>query len=160
LRKVTVHCEIQPENEKRPTARSREIHSARQAAKRPKAENGPWPTLPQTALCVPGRHADRDGKWSTGPLVLSASRAPGRNLGLGQESLFPPGLNLGPVSVSRSSQSNGYAKFPTEQNRARRPRATLALILIFSTPLTRHSAAKRLRRPTSASEGSTPEAPP
>jgi hypothetical protein len=98
---------------------------------------------------VPGRHAARDGKQSTGPLALSASRAPGRNLGLGRESLFPPGLNLGPVIMSRSSQSNGCAKFPAEQNSARCPRATLALILIFSAPT---HAPQRSRATPSADE--------
>jgi hypothetical protein len=83
---------------------------------------------------VPGRHAARDEKRSTSPLALGASRAPGRNLGLGQESLIPPGLNLGPVSVSRSSQSNGCARFPVEQNRARRPRANPSLISFSSAP--------------------------
>ncbi len=52
---------------------SRGIHSARQAAKRPEAKNGPRPTLPQTALRVRGRHAARDGKRSTGPLALQAA---------------------------------------------------------------------------------------
>jgi hypothetical protein len=83
---------------------------------------------------VPGRHAARDEKRSTGPLALGASRAPGRNLGLGRESLILRGLKLGPVSVSRPSKSDGCVRFPAEQNRARLPRATLALILIFSAP--------------------------
>jgi hypothetical protein len=134
LRKVTVHYKIRPENGNWPTARSCRTYSARQAAKRPEAENSPRLTLPQTALRVPGRHAARDGNRSTGPLALSVSRAPGRNLGLGWESLFPPGSKLGLVIVSHPSQSNGCAKFPAEQNHARRPRATLALILIFSAP--------------------------
>jgi hypothetical protein len=134
LRKVTVHCEIRPKNRKRLTTRSRRTLSARQAAKRPEAENGPWPARPHTTLPVPGRHAARDGNRPTGPLVLSASRAPGRNLGLGQESLFPPGLKPGPVIVSHPSQSDGCARFLAEQNRARRPCTTLALILIFSAP--------------------------
>jgi hypothetical protein len=154
LRKVTVHCEIRPVNGKRPTARSRGIHPARQAAKRPEAENGLRPTLPQTALHVPGRHAARDEKRSTGPLVLGASHAIGRNLGLGRESLIPPGLILGPVSVSRSSQSNGCARFPAEQNRARRPHANPSLIPFFlrsfsrvvaATPSDRRAAPERAR---------------
>jgi hypothetical protein len=149
LQKVTVHCEIRPVNEKWPTACSRGIHSARQAAKRPEAENGPRPTLHQTALRVPGRHAARDEKRSTGPLALGASRAPGCNLGLGQESLIPPGLNLGPVSVSRSSQSNGCARFPAEQNHARRPRANPSLIPFSSAP---SHAPQRSRATPSADE--------
>jgi hypothetical protein len=158
LRKLTVHCEIRPENEigSRP-ARAEPL--ARQVVKRPKAENGPWPTLPQTALRVLGRHAARDGKRSTSPLMLGASRAPGRNLGLGRESLFPPGLNLGPVSVSRSSQSNGRAKFLVEQNRTRRPRAKPSLILSLLRSLSR-AAASDSERPTSGAGESAPEAPP
>jgi hypothetical protein len=126
----------------------------------PKPKTGPRPSCPQITLPVPGRHAARDRNQPSGPLALSASRAPGCKLGLGRESFVRPGLNLGPVIVSRPSQSDGCAKFPVEQNRARRPRATLALILIFSAPLTRRSAAERLRRPTSASGGSTPEVSP
>jgi hypothetical protein len=103
------------------TARSREIHSALQAAKRPDAETGPLPACPQITLPVPGRHAARDGNQPTGPLALDVSRAPGRNLSLGRESLIPSGLKLGLVSVSRSSQSNGCARFPAEQNRAPAP---------------------------------------
>jgi hypothetical protein len=41
------------------------------------------PARPQTTLPVPGRHAARDGNQPNGPLALGASRAPGRNLGLG-----------------------------------------------------------------------------
>jgi hypothetical protein len=134
MRKVTVHYEIRLENGKRPTARSRRTHSARQAAKRPEAENGPRPARPQTTLPVPGHHAARDGNQPTGPLALNASRAPGRNLGLGWESFFPPGLKLGPVIVSRPSQSDGCARFPAEQNRARRPRAILASFCFSSAP--------------------------
>jgi hypothetical protein len=149
LRKVTVHYEIRSENEKRPTARLRKIHSARQGVKRHEAKNGPRPARPQTALQVPGRHAARDENWSTGPLVLSASRAPGRNLGLGWESLFPPGPKLGPVIVSHPSQSNGCVRFPAEQNHADALTQTLALIRFSPLPLTRRS--ERLRRPMSDS---------
>jgi hypothetical protein len=97
-----------------------------------KPKTGPRPACPQITLPVPGRHAARDGNQHSGPLALSASHAPDRNLGLGRESFIPPGLNLGPVIVSHPSQSDGCTKFPVKQNRARRPRATLALILIFS----------------------------
>jgi hypothetical protein len=159
LRKVTVHREIRPENEKWSTARSRRTLSARQAVKRPEAENGPRPALPQNPLCVPGRHAARDGNRSIGPLALSASRAPGRNLGLGRESLFPPGLNLGPVIVSRPSQSDGCARFLAEQNRFRRPRANPSLISLLFRSLSR-AAASESERPTSGAGESEPEAPP
>jgi hypothetical protein len=134
LRKVTVHCEIRPENGKWLTARSRRTHSARQAAKRPEAKNGPRPALPQTTLRVPGRHAARDRNRPTGQLTLSASRAPSCNLGLGRESFFPPGLKLGPVIMSRPSQSDGCVRFPVEQNRARRPRTTLHSFCFSSAP--------------------------
>jgi hypothetical protein len=140
------------------TARSHRILSTRQAAKRPEAENGPWPALPQTPLPVPGRHAARYGKRSTGPLALSASRAPGRNLGLGRERLFPPGLNLGPVIVSRPSQSDGCARFPVEQNRLRLRRANPSLISLLRS-LSR-AATGDSERPTSGAGESTPEAPP
>jgi hypothetical protein len=115
-------------------ARSRKIHSTRQAAKRPKAENGPRPARPQTALRVPDRHAARDGNRPTGPLALSAFRALGRNLGLGRESLFLPRLKHGPVIVSHPSQSNDCAKFPAEQNRARRPHANPSPHSFLSAP--------------------------
>jgi hypothetical protein len=61
------------------------------------------PDLPQTPLHVPGHQAARDENQSTGPLALSASRALARNLDMGWESFFSPGLNLGPVIVSRPS---------------------------------------------------------
>jgi hypothetical protein len=156
LRKVTVHCEIRPENGKWPTARSCGIHSTRQAAKRPEAETGPRPTCPQTTLPVPGRHAARDGNQPTGPLTLSASRASGRNLGLGRESFFLPGLNLGPVIVSRPSQSDGCARFPAEQNRVLRRRANPSLISLLRS-LSR-AAASDSERPTSGAGESVPEA--
>jgi hypothetical protein len=140
LRKVTVHCKIRPVNEKRLTARSRGIHPARQAAKRPEAEIGPRPACPQTTLPLPGRHAARDGNQPSGPLALSASCAPGRNLGLGRESFVPPRLNLGPVIVSGPSQSDGCVRFPAEQNRARRPRANPSLILFLLRSLSRAAA--------------------
>jgi hypothetical protein len=97
----------------------------------------------------------RDEKQPSGPLTLGASRALGRNLGLGREGLIPPGLKLGSVSVSRSSQSNGYARFPAEQNRARRPRANPSLIL----PLPR-SLSCAATSDTSGGGESEPEAPP
>jgi hypothetical protein len=132
-------------------ARSRRIHSARQAVKRPKAENGPRPARPHTALRVPSRHAVRDGNRPTGPLTLSASCALGRNLGLGRESLFPPGPKLGPVIMSHPSQSNGCARFPVEQNRVDSPRANPSLIRFSAPTHTPQRAAERLRRPMSDS---------
>jgi hypothetical protein len=139
-------------------ARSHRILSARQAAKRPEAENGPRPALPPTQLPVPGHHATRDGKWSTGPLTLSASHAPGRNLGLGQERLFPPGLNLGLVIVIRPTQSDGCVRFAVEQNRLRLRRANPSLISLLRS-LSR-AAAGDSERPTSGAGESAPEAPP
>jgi len=108
---------------------------------------------------VPGRHAARDGNQPTGLLALSASRAPGRNLGLDQESFFPPRLNLGSVIVSRPSQSDGCARFPAEQNRARWPRANPSLILSLLRSLSR-AAASDSERPTSGGGESVPEALP
>jgi hypothetical protein len=139
-------------------ARSRGIHSARQAAKRPEAETGPRPARPQTTLPVLGRHAARDGNQPTSPLALSASRAPGRNLGLGRESFFSPGLNLGPVIVSRPSQSDGCARFPAEQNRVLQHRANPSLISLLRS-LSR-AAASDSERPTSGAGESVPEALP
>jgi hypothetical protein len=107
---------------------------------------------------MPGRHAARDGNQPTGPLALNVSHAPGRNLGLGRESLFPPGLNLGPVIVSRPSQSDGCAKFPVEQNRLRRPRANPSLISLLRS--ISRVAASDFERPTSGVGESVPEAPP
>jgi hypothetical protein len=117
---VKCYCSLQNSARKWnwPTARSREIYSALLAGKRPKAE-----------------------KRSTGPLALGASRAPGRNLGLGQESFIPPGLILGPVSVSRPSQSDGCARFPAEQNRAPTPSRNPSLIQFFLRSLSRAAAA-------------------
>jgi hypothetical protein len=107
---------------------------------------------------MPGRHAARDENQPTGPLALSASRAPGRNLGLGRESLFPPELNLGPVIVSHPSQSDGCAMFPAEQNWLRRPHANPSLISLLRS-LSR-TAAGDPERPTSGAGESVPEAPP
>jgi hypothetical protein len=129
----------------------------REAAR--ETENGPRPARPQTTLRVPGRHAAQDKKWSTGPLALGASRAPGRNLGLGRESLIPPGLNLGPVIVSHPSQSDGCTRFPAEQNRTRRPRANPSLILSLPHSLSR-AAASDSERPTSGGGESMPKVPP
>jgi hypothetical protein len=89
---------------------------------------------------VPGRHAARDGNQPTGPLALSASRAPGYNLGLGQESFFPPELNIGPVIVSRPSQSDGCARFPAEQNPVLQRRANPSLISLLFRSLSRAAA--------------------
>jgi hypothetical protein len=84
---------------------------------------------------------------------------PAHNLGLGRESLIPPGLNIGPVIISRPSQSDGCARFPAEQNRARRPRANPSLILSLPRSLSR-AAASDSERPTSGGGESVPEAPP
>jgi hypothetical protein len=156
---VKGYCSLRNSAQKWKTAHSRGIHSARQAAKRPEAENGPRPARPQTTLPVPGRHAARDGNQPTGPLALSASRAPGHNLGLGRESIFPPGLNLGPVIVSHPSQSDGCVRFLAEQNRAQWPRVNPSLILSLLCSLSR-TAARDFVRPTSGGGESMPEAPP
>jgi hypothetical protein len=98
-------------------------------------------------------------EMETGPLALSASRALGRNLGLGRESLFPPGSKLGPVIVSHLSQSNGCARFPIEQNRVDSPRANPSLIRFSAPTHAPQRAAERLRRPMSDSaraEGACP----
>jgi hypothetical protein len=108
---------------------------------------------------VPGRHAARDRNQPSGPLALSASHPPRRNLGLGRESFFPPRLNLGPVIVSRPSQFDGCARFSTEQNRARRPCANPSLILSLPRSLSR-AAASDSERPTSGGGESVPEVPP
>jgi hypothetical protein len=125
----------------------------------PEAETGPRPARPQTTLTVLGRHAARDRNQPTGPLALSASHAPGRNLGVGRESFFPPGLNLGPVIVSRPSQSDGCARFPAEQNRVLRRCANPSLISLLFRSLSR-AAASDSERPTSGAGESEPEAPP
>jgi hypothetical protein len=135
------------------------MNSTRQAAKRPEAETGPRPARPQTTLPVPGRHAARDGNQPTGPLALSVSRAPGRNLGLGRESFFPPGLNLGPVIVSHPSQSDGCARFPAEQNHVLRRRANPSLISLLFRSLSR-AAVSDSERPTSGAGESEPKASP
>jgi hypothetical protein len=113
---------------------------------------------PQNALPVTGRHAARDGNQPTSPLALIASRAPGRNLGLARESFFPPGLKLGPVIVSRPSQSDGCARFPAKQNRARRPRATLASFCFSSAPS--HAPQRATPSGQRAVAKRVPEAPP
>jgi hypothetical protein len=125
---------------------------------RARPPNSPRPALPQTLFPVSGRHVPRDGNQPTGPLALSASRAPGRNLGLGRGSLFPPGLNLNPVIMSRPSQSDGCVRFPAEQNRLRCPHANPNLISLLRS-LTR-TAASDSERPTSGVGESEPEAPP
>jgi hypothetical protein len=113
-----------------------------------KSAHGP---LAQNLLRASGRETARSRKR---PVAHSSSDCAPRarppcNLGLGRESLFPPGSKHGPVIVSHPSQSNGCAKFPAEQNRARRPRATLALILIFFAPT---HAPQRSRATPSADE--------
>jgi hypothetical protein len=100
---------------------------------------------------VPGSHAARDGNRPTGPLTFSASRALGRNLGLGRENLFPPGPRLGPVIVSHPSQSNDCTRFPVEQNRVDSPRANPSLIHFSAPTHAPQRAAERLRRPMSDS---------
>jgi hypothetical protein len=112
----------------------------------PKIKNSPRPARPQTALRMPGRHVARDGNQPTGPLALSASRAPGRNLGLGRESFFLPRSKLGPVIVSHPSQSNGCARFSAEQNRARRPRANPSPHSVCLRPMSGAAKGARLRR--------------
>jgi hypothetical protein len=112
-----------------------------------KTAHGP---LAQTLLRAPGREAARSRKRPIGPLALSASRAPGCNLGLGWESHFPPEPRLGPVIVSHPSESNGCARFLAEQNRTDALTQTLALIRFSLLPLPRHSEfVERVRRPTS-----------
>jgi hypothetical protein len=110
---------------------------------KPKTARGPLFLRPRSP--VPSRHAARDGNQPTDPIALSVSRAPGRNLGLGWESLFPPGLNLGPVIVSRPSQSDGCVRFPAEQNRLRRPHANPSLISLLRS-LSRVAASDSERR--------------
>jgi hypothetical protein len=122
------------------------------------ARNRKHPAARSSSDPVPGRHAARDGNQPTGPLALSASRAPGHNLGLGRESLFPPGLNLNPVIVNHPSQSDGCARFSAEQNRLQRPRANPSLISLLRS-LSR-AAASDSERPTSGVGESVPEAPP
>jgi hypothetical protein len=101
-------------------------------------------------LLRPTAHSSSDraprARPSCGPRQKSAQRpahAPGRNLGLGRERLIPPGLKLDPVSVSRPSKSDGCARFPAEQNCARRPRANPSLILFSSAPS--RASQRRLR---------------
>jgi hypothetical protein len=148
--------------------------SLRNSARKWKTAHG---LLTRNSLCVPGREAARSRKR---PAARSPSdhaprarppcgsrrksahrpaRAPGRNLGLGRESIFPPGQNLGPVIVSRPSQSDGYVRFPAEQNHARRPRANPSLILSLLRSLSR-AAVSDSERPTSGGGESVPEAPP
>jgi hypothetical protein len=92
--------------------------------------------LAQTLLRAPGREAARNRKRPIGPLTLSASRALGRNLGLGQESHFPPGPRLSPVIVSHPSESNWVSA------------QTLALIRFSPLPLPHRSEfVERVRWP-------------
>jgi hypothetical protein len=72
--------------------------------------------LARKTLRTPGRETARGRKTARGLLALGASRAPGRNLGLGRERLIPPGLKLGSLSVNRPSQSDGRTRFLAEQN--------------------------------------------
>jgi hypothetical protein len=83
--------------------------------------------LAHTALRAPRRHSARSENRPFGLLVLSASRAPGRNMGLGWERRFPPGARLGLVIVSHPSASNGRTRNPAEQNRADALALTVAL---------------------------------
>jgi hypothetical protein len=70
---------------------------------------------------------------------------------------MPPGLIVGPVSVSRSSRSDGCARFTAEQNPGlRRPRANPSH---FSLALSRSRRSGDSERPSGARE-SAPEAPP
>jgi hypothetical protein len=118
--------------------------------------------LAHTALRAPGRHSARSKNWPVGSLALSASRAPGRNLGLGRERRFPPGPRLGPVIVSHPSASNGRARNPAEQNRA----DALALTLALTRSLRSLFRAATSNRPSSSADerpsvrrGNVPEAP-
>jgi hypothetical protein len=106
-------------NRNRPAAHFSRNYSASPAGKRPEAENGPRPARSRISLPAPAAMRPETEKQPSGPLALGASRAPGHNLGLGRESHIPPGLKLGPVSVSRSSRSDGRARFSAEQNRLR-----------------------------------------
>jgi hypothetical protein len=113
---------------------------------KPKTVRGPLALRPRSPSQAAMGLAARDGKQPSGPLTLGASRAPGRNLGLGRESFIPPGLKLGPVSVSRPSKSDGCTRFPAEQNRARRPRANPSLILRPPRSLSRATVEWPLQR--------------
>jgi hypothetical protein len=93
------------------------------------------------ALHVLGRHAARDEKRSTSPFALDASRAPGRNLGLGRESFIPPGLNLGPVSMSRHLNPTAVRGFRPNKTALRLRRANPSLISIFLCSLSRAATA-------------------
>jgi hypothetical protein len=134
-------------------AHSRENYCARLPGKQPEAEK---PARGPLTRNTPRSRPEAE-KRSTGPLALGASRTPGRNLGLGRERLTPPGLNLGPMSVSRPSQSDGRARFSAEQNRLRRPSRNPSLISISPLSLARRSGDSE--RASSAGE-SAPEAPP
>jgi hypothetical protein len=123
-------------NQNRPAVHFSRNYSASPAGKRPEAENGPRPARSRISLPAPAAMRPETEKQPSGPLALGASRAPGRNLGLGRESQIPPGLKLGPVSVSRSSRSDGCATFPAEQNRASAGRANPSVISLRSLSLT------------------------
>ena len=148
---------IRPKNEIGPRPVRAELTSRARprSGPKPKPACGPLALRPRS----PSQAAMRPEteKQPSGLLALGASRAPCRNLGLGRESLIPPGLKLGPVSVSRSSQSNGCARFPAEQNRASAGRANPSLISISPLSLARRSGDSK--RPSGAGE-SAPEAPP
>jgi hypothetical protein len=132
LRKVTVHYEIRPKNGKRPTTRSRRIHSARQAAKRPEAENGPLALRPRSAC-----QAAMRPETKTGPPALSRSARPtlqattwawaGKvSSRLGRNAVrWSWAIYLNPTAA-RSFRPNKTALDALAQ--------TLALILFFSAP--------------------------
>jgi hypothetical protein len=111
-------------------------YSVCQVAMRPEMETGP-PARSRSA-----RPALQAATWAWARKVSS-----------------PTGLNLGPVIMSRPSQSDGCARFPTEQNNVLRRRANPSLISLLFRSLSR-AAASDSERPTSGTGESEPEAPP
>jgi hypothetical protein len=108
-------------------------------------KTGPRPARAYCAPCA-GRNAARSRKWPVSPLALSASRASGRNLGLGRESRVLPGPRLGPLDVSRPSASYAHARIPAEQNRIRRPCANPRVHLRLLAPRRAPQLTPRRRR--------------
>jgi hypothetical protein len=117
------------ENGPQPARAELTLRARPRSGPKPKTARGPLALRPRSAC-----HAAMRPETETGPLALSASRAPGCNLGLGRKSLFPPGPKLGPVIMSHPCQSNGYAKFPAEQNCTRCPRANPSPHSFLSAP--------------------------
>jgi hypothetical protein len=133
------------QNRIRPAAHSLRSHRARPPGKQPETEFGPRPARSGSLSPPQAAVQPETKKPARGPLALRASRAPGHNLGLGRESRNPPGLEVGPVSVSRSSGSDGCARFSAEQNPRPRPRAQTLAILALSLSLL--APQRRLRAP-------------